>query len=473
MYFLTNVFMKTKLLSIAASLLLAASANMAFADDTFYLSGAFNNWGNVNQQGGSPNIQFNYENGEYTLEYKFEGEFKIVKNNTEWYGYGQNVAYTTISNDNPLTLYTNNSNLYLGFPTTYKLTVKIVDNNPQLTVTGFPEEGLYLVGAFNSWDPEILSTNSDGSYTITKNVSEGDQFKFRDADGNWYGGNTNDPTYNIKNEWRSYMSISSPGEDFKFTGTPGICTFVITDNGNKLTVLGYGEDLVSLSDNAENNFSTTSSGVDVVINGRTLYGGEWNTLCLPFDVYDGNYDDNTSFSGTLLQGAEVKTLSSSSFADGSLTLTFSDASTIVAGVPYIVKVNSNIANPRFTNVTISTTTPGQSGSGVATFNGCFDPTEITGSNNLYLGAANTLYYPSSSVTINPFRAYFKLNLPSGQQVKSFVLNFDDDTETTSIKQINNTASATDSYFTLDGRHLNDKPATPGLYIINGKKVVIK
>ena len=41
------------------------------------------------------------------------------------------------------------------------------------------------------------------------------------------------------------------------------------------------------------------------------------------------------------------------------------------------------------------------------------------------------------------------------------------------KQINNTESATNTYFTLDGRRLNDKPATPGLYIINGKKVVIK
>ncbi len=456
--------MKTNLLSLAATLLLAASVNTASAE--YYLSGEFNKWGN-----GQENVAFT--GNSLTMKYEICGEFKIIDGET-WYGAYQNNTLTSANPSATLDVQ-DASNLKLEIPSKYTFTISENNGTKTLTVSGFPTEGLYITGDFNQWKPEKMTKNTDGTYTITKEVSENQKFKFRDYMGTWYGGNSNDDTYNIKNEWRSYMSISSPGKDFKFTGTPGTCTFVITDNGNKLTVLGYEEDLVSLSDNGGNNLSTSSNGVDVVINGRTLYGGEWNTLCLPFNVYDGNNEDGISFSGTLLQGAVVKTLSSSSFEDGSLTLNFSDASTIEAGVPYIVKVNSNIVNPTFTNVTISTTTPGQSGesSDKAIFQGCFDPTEITGSNNLYLGAANTLDDPGTCATIGAFRAYFKLNLPSGQHAKSFVLNFDDDNEVTSIKQINNAASATDTYFTLDGRRLNDKPATAGLYIINGKKVVIK
>ena len=74
----------------------------------------------------------------------------------------------------------------------------------------------------------------------------------------------------------------------------------------------------------------------VTLADRTLYkDGAWNTLCLPFDV------DN--FSDTPLEGATVKTLASSDFNNGTLTLNFSDAvggdlqsPTIQAGKPYIV-----------------------------------------------------------------------------------------------------------------------------------------
>ena len=468
--------MKTNLLTLAATLLLAASVNTAFADD-IYLVGPFNNWGSGSN---TSDYKFNPVEGQsnvYTLTINNFGgvneeqtRFKIkvgssmlgVNGSTNYWLTKEHPNYSLVNNANA-------SCLYLQFTSSYTFTLE----NDMLSVN---LDDLLIAGNFNDWKPQRMTARDDGSYEFIKqDAYDGLEFKIVDFNNSWYCGGTG-KTYGINDGWRSYISLSNStvnSENFKLEGNPGACTFVVTSDF-KLTVLGFGKNLVTLSDDKSNTLST-SSAVDVVINGRTLYGGEWNTLCLPFNVYDGSDADNTNFSGTLLQGAEVKTLSSSSFADGSLTLNFSDASTIEAGVPYIVKVNSDIVNPRFTNVTISATTPSQSGesSDKVIFQGCFDPTEISGSNNLYLGAANTLYYPSSSVTINSFRAYFKLNLPSGQQAKAFVLNFDDDNETTSIKQINNAASANDTYYTLDGRRLNDKPATAGLYIINGKKVVIK
>ena len=82
------------------------------------------------------------------------------------------------------------------------------------------------------------------------------------------------------------------------------------------------------SDVIDNN---NGKGLSVIINGRKLWmDGSWNTLCLPFSL--------TTFTGTPLEGATVKTLRSTSYADGTLTMNFSkDQNSIEAGKPYIVK----------------------------------------------------------------------------------------------------------------------------------------
>ena len=99
---------------------------------------------------------------------------------------------------------------------------------------------------------------------------------------------------------------------------------------------------LSLADNADN--STTISGADgylanVTLAGRTLYkDGAWNTLCLPFNV--------DSFTGTPLEDATVKTLTSTSFSGGTLTMDFTDGVTsIEAGKPYIVKWENSPIDP--------------------------------------------------------------------------------------------------------------------------------
>ena len=226
----------------------------------------------------------------------------------------------------------------------------------------------------------------------------------------------------------------------------------------------------------------SNKNVDFVIEGRTIYAGAWNTLCLPFWLLD--------LAGTPLEGADLRKFTGATFEDGTLKLNFEkQISGMESEIPYLVKLPegaNDIVNPEFKNVQIMATSPkmytfDSNPDAVALFHGCFGSTTISGNTYLYLGEGNMLYWPDPSVTIGAFRGYFELApgitagepLPGEQGIKSFVLNFDDDNEVTSIKQINNAASATDTYFTLDGRRLNDKPVTAGLYIINGKKVVIK
>ena len=260
---------------------------------------------------------------------------------------------------------------------------------------------------------------------------------------------------------------------------------LLYNSDKKLTVEGFPP--TPLYDTEQSNSSTLAEydnkTLDVELNGRKFYkDGYWNTLCLPFDLSPEELAKETN----PLYGADIRTFTSSSFSEsnGELTLNFSnkgEVTSITAGTPYIVSWSGGemISYPVFKQVTIKNVTEGSVGNGPATFKGIFNSysPEAGDKNTLFIGEENTLYYPEegSNITIGALRAYFELDgiiagEPDASQIKSFVLNFGDENETTGIKQISNLSN---SYFTLDGRRLNDKPVTAGLYIINGKKVVIK
>ena len=96
------------------------------------------------------------------------------------------------------------------------------------------------------------------------------------------------------------------------------------------------------------------------------------------------------------------------------------------------------------------------------------------------------------MTIGAQRAYFQLNgltageptstEPGQQTIKAFHLNFGE--EETGIEEVNGYGLWVNGYglwvngygagwCTLDGRRLLDKPSSPGIYIHNGRKVLIK
>ena len=242
--------------------------------------------------------------------------------------------------------------------------------------------------------------------------------------------------------------------------------------------------LLFLADNDDNSADISAANGNtrnVVLSGRTLYkDGKWNTLCLPFSV------DN--FVGTPLQGATVKTLASTGFTGGTLTLNFEEATAIAAGKPYIVKWanGTDIVNPVFNGVTISDATANVS-TDYVDFVGCYSPVGIytAEKTNLYLGADNTLYYPTETdFKVNAFRGYFQLKqgLTAGEpsnsnqaSVRAFKLNFGDG-EATGIISVHDSGfmvNGSDAWYTIDGRKLDGKPTRAGVYINNGKKVAIK
>ena len=249
---------------------------------------------------------------------------------------------------------------------------------------------------------------------------------------------------------------------------------------------------IALVDNADNSGLITGVNgltLNVTLQDRTLYkDGDWNTLCLPFDVTIAN---------SPLAGDDVVAMTLNTTTSGlsgtTLTLNFDTApATIPAGTPFIIKwgeqegktgyLGTTIENPEFTGVTIDNTDRSvTSADGNVTFKGTYSPITWSEENKsiLFVGTSNTLYWPQPKEGQNPhlnaFRAYFELS--DGSQAREFVLNFDGDVTGIVEAEANSTLytlhSKLSEWYTLNGVKLSGKPTKSGLYIHGNRKVVIK
>ena len=221
---------------------------------------------------------------------------------------------------------------------------------------------------------------------------------------------------------------------------------------------------------------------NVTLSNRTLLkDGNWNTLCLPFDV---------TIAASPLAGDNVEAKvfdNTSSLSDtGELTLKFTAApATIPAGTPFIIKWDNtgvNLETPVFNGVIISSTAALEieSTDGNVRFTGQYSPFCITDENIneiLYIASGNKIGYSSKVRTLKSCRAHFWVK-PNGTQQAARIINIDfGDGETTSLGEVLRVESedfATDSeWYTLDGRKLDKQPIAKGVYIHNGRKTVIK
>ena len=272
------------------------------------------------------------------------------------------------------------------------------------------------------------------------------------------------------------VNFGTAGEAYTTSGITPYTNGLLYDGRYYMT-----PEAMSLANNADN--STTISDADghfttVTLTDRTLYkDGAWNTICLPFDV---------TLAGSPLAGAEARQLTAASISGTTLHLTFGDeVTTLVAGTPYIIKWASgdNIVSPVFSGVTIDKTDRsydnGVSGEERVRFLGTYKSTMFDSEDKsiLFLGDANTLYYPLSGVSLGAQRAYFKIGTDGGsaRQITDFDIDFGDSSETTGIlnSQISNLNSSNAAWYTINGVKLDAKPNSKGGYIHGNKKVVIK
>ena len=196
---------------------------------------------------------------------------------------------------------------------------------------------------------------------------------------------------------------------------------------------------------------------------------------------------NIKLERTLQAGSKLKELTGSSLTGNKLTLTFADATAIEAGKPYLVSVPAEVKNPSFSDVTISQTSLPATTTYVD-FIPAFGKSLVTGptgdENNswsvMFLGSNNKFYHPSvvnqpdnDASYMKGFRAYFRLHNGAANAVE-FTSNID--SEATAIQSVDTEVSRMehDVWYDLNGRKVSAASGLKkGVYIRNGKKIVIK
>ena len=221
----------------------------------------------------------------------------------------------------------------------------------------------------------------------------------------------------------------------------------------------------------------------VELSGRTIYrDGKWNTLVLPFDI------DNLSGTDLGWIDLDLRTLSASSYdaTTKTLKLTFTKATKIEAGKPYIIRSENEhigyteLSDPTFTNVTINATDNSVQ-TDVVDFIGTYSAIELDASMTdvLYLGKDNTLRWPKGNTTLKSCRAAFMLKgaAAGADAAATRVLIDFGDGEVTGIETLERipvlTGEDSNVFYTLGGRRMTGSQLPRGIYINKGKKVIIK
>lgn len=291
--------------------------------------------------------------------------------------------------------------------------------------------------------------------------------------GEWLTATTDEPTLvlsgltpDTKYEWQAQGISESCGGTTEWSSSSMFATGELVE----LADMGDNSETVELYD------KQTVGGV--VLSGRTLYkDGKWNTLCLPFNV-DLTADDCP------LTGATARTVTAASITGTTLNLTFGDeVTTLTAGTPYIIKWanEEDIVSPVFRGVTFDATDRSYNndadGDLRVRFVGTYKVNEFDSEDKsiLLMGGANNLYYPTTGAGIAAQRAYFKIGsdeLPA-RQLTAFNIDFGDTVTGIRPLSTDERTAAGGGWYTIDGRTLSGKPTQRGVYINNGKKVIIK
>ncbi len=225
-----------------------------------------------------------------------------------------------------------------------------------------------------------------------------------------------------------------------------------------------------------------ATGVNVLVN-RTLTKDVWNTICLPFTMTKdqaeaafGSDAKIVSFTGWE-PTIDEETLIPSAIKLSFSTYTMNALKKFKAGNLYMVKPSQTIESFSVNGVNIvkdiTPTTKADEAYGLnATFTGSLVKTTVP-NKALFLNG-NKFYYSNGSTVTKGMRGWFALDavLDEAVEVGSRVfIVIDDNGETTKIEALRENTDDGD-YYNLNGMKVV-YPTVKGVYIKNGKKVVVK
>ena len=305
-------------------------------------------------------------------------------------------------------------------------------------------------------------TSNEGIHTINTRMGTITKIAFE-------AGNGKEPSKATFTEG-TYTKDNDGTKNYTWTGSEKTINFTVTDGTyySKITVtvkVPVAKDY-TLDESSVNTIEAYENA-NVTLK-RTFYkDGEWNTLCLPFAVADAK----TAFDGAELR--EVDTQKS----NGN-TIVFKEATTIKAGKPYLIKwakTPNEVCDfvNTFEGVTLVATAAPVKVNDAITFTGFYNKAtaDKLGASVAAIGAGNKLFKVTSG-EMKGFRAAFVLNPATPAAGIKVVI----DGTTTGIEDlVVDGVKANGRVYNLNGQYVGNSlnGLQPGIYIQNGKKVVVK
>lgn len=261
----------------------------------------------------------------------------------------------------------------------------------------------------------------------------------------------------------------------------------VFDNQSFSIIIGEPADpWVTLDENSTSVPEATDDVVDIKVK-RTINANEWSTLVLPFDMTEAQvkaaFGDDVQLADFVSYDAEYDNDDNVTAID----VSFSDVDVsdgIEANYPYLIKTSNDISEFFVTAqvtpieddaiVEYDNGLTGKRRHVYGTFYGTYHAGTVVPNGCLFI-SGNKFWYSKGLTQMKAFRAYFEFedilasfNGGSTEAKVNFVFG-----EQTSIGHSTLNIDQNNGWYTLDGRRLNKKPKANGVYIHNGKKVVIK
>ena len=473
----------------------------------YYLEGDFNEWGTAD-------VFTSQGNGVYTLTMQIDEAtgIQVVAEAGESDIYYSN-NYFSKDNCTNLDLYTGNNNMTIDAASEYVFTLTTANNSIKLTVEGWPvvvegdkfvkvtstnelTNGKYLIvyeegslafnGGLETLDAvgntigvtiagnEIAATEETQAAEFTIDVNAG---TIKSASGKYIGKTSsgNGLDTNAQTIYTNTFSIDEDGNAVITASGGSTLRFNSASNQARFRYYGSGQQPIQLyklllpeatfSEN-DTEATTITANDNKLVNAtleRTLSNTYWSTFSVPFDV---TADQVTAVLG---EGVGLRKFQGSE----DTVIKFQEATTIEAGHAYLVKPAETVTNPVFNGVTVVNTTgeTDDDSNGYGFVGAVIKKTLKTDQTELFLGTDAKFYYPESEAkaTMKGLRGYFVV--PAGTVPSKLSVDVEGSGIATSINSMNIEGMGDGNIYNLNGQRVN--APQKGLYIVNGKKVIIK
>ena len=225
----------------------------------------------------------------------------------------------------------------------------------------------------------------------------------------------------------------------------------------------YGSAIaVTIDEDQPISFSEEVENANITLK-RTFNAGKWNTIALPFDLTDA--ETKEAFGSDAEVATYSEELTDDGFGDSKVSFKIAPDAAISANIPVLLKTSKSEISFTFNGKTIEAGEAKAEGAHNFDFVGVYAASTTIPVGDYFI-SSDKLWKSSGNTTIKGTRAYLKAKTDNAR-IAEFSIG---EGETTGISTIA-TQKEDNAAYDMQGRRV--ETLKKGVYVVNGKKVVVK